>query len=87
MNFICKNLNKEKFKKEKLKSTKLLMNINKSLQNTLYNQYFSDYEKIVRVVGQILRFSYNSSNPKEKIKGELTSEEFHKAEMKVLWMI
>ena len=79
--------NEEDVEKEKLKSVKLLMNSDKNLENTWYYRYFSRYEKIVSLVGWILRFIYNSSNPKEKVKGELTSQEFHKAEMKIVWMI
>ena len=38
-------------------------------------------------VGWILRFKSSSSNPKEKLKGESTSQEFHKTQMTILWMI
>ena len=41
----------------------------------------------MRLVGWIFHFTYNSSNPKVKVKGESTSQEFHKAEMKKFWMI
>lgn len=41
----------------------------------------------MRLVGWILRFRLNSSNPKARIKGELTSQEFKKAETKIVYMI
>lgn len=87
MDFICQNINEEDVEREKLKSTKLLINVDENSQNTWYYHYFSCYEKIVRLVGWILRFKHNTCNTKDKVKGELTSQEFHKAEMKIAWMI
>lgn len=54
---------------------------------TSYYRYFYNYKRILRLIGWILRFKYNSSQPKEQRKGELASQEFHHAEMKLSWTI
>ena len=42
MNFICKDTNEEDIeKKKKLKSVKLLMNVDENLENSWYYRYFS----------------------------------------------
>ena len=67
MDFICKNTN-EDVEKEKLKSMKLLINIDENLENAWYYRYFLHSEKIVSLVAWILHFKYNFSNLKEKVK-------------------
>ncbi|XP_061708236.1 uncharacterized protein LOC133518592 [Cydia pomonella] len=49
--------------------------------------YFSKYTMIVRMVGWILRFSYNCKNTHNKKSGELTCEEFQCAEKRLLKIV
>ncbi|GFU51505.1 integrase catalytic domain-containing protein [Trichonephila clavipes] len=49
--------------------------------------YFSNYDRIIRLVAWMLRFKHNCKNVTGKKHGELTVTEFQEAETKVLLMI
>lgn len=79
MNSICQNIKEEETKKEKLKSAKLLVNVDEKAERIWLYRYFSSYVRIICLVGQLFRFRYNYSNPNEYIKRGLTSHEFKRA--------
>lgn len=52
-----------------------------------YLQHFSKYSQIVRMVGWIRRFIWNSLNPNDRKKGELTVLEIEQAERRLLKIV
>lgn len=60
-------------------------NCNNGIINTF--TYFSIYTKIIRMLAWILRFAYNTQPENVKKKGELTYEEYERAENKMLKII
>lgn len=79
--------NEEEIEKEKSKTTYILANNEPSRVVNWYYRYFSNYDRIIRLVAWILRFKHNCTNVTKKEHGELTATEFQEAEMKVLLMI
>ncbi|XP_055948250.1 uncharacterized protein LOC129981435 [Argiope bruennichi] len=74
--------NEEEIRKEKSKTTFILSNNEACGVANWYYRYFSNYDRIVRLVAWILRFMNNCKNITEKKHGELTATEFQEAEMK-----
>ncbi|KAG5899978.1 hypothetical protein JTB14_034547 [Gonioctena quinquepunctata] len=48
---------------------------------------FSSYSKVIRMIGWILRFSYERKNKGRRIKGELNCEEIEECETRLLKII
>ncbi|KAG5874702.1 hypothetical protein JTB14_015433 [Gonioctena quinquepunctata] len=48
---------------------------------------FSSYGKVIKMIGWILRFSYNVKNKGKRIKGELNYEEIEESETRLLKII
>ncbi|KAF2896295.1 hypothetical protein ILUMI_09880, partial [Ignelater luminosus] len=51
-----------------------------------YYRRFSQYKKIVRLMGWMLRF-FNNSKTRQHVKGELTAQKYNAAEMRVLLLV
>ncbi|GBL55755.1 hypothetical protein AVEN_107240-1 [Araneus ventricosus] len=67
---------------------KSLANTENIIQCNRIYSFLSKYQQIVRLVGWMLRFKNNCLCAKEeRTRGELTSSEFHKAELKLVLMI
>lgn len=73
--------------KEKLKGTtcSMLVTNNKSIDEMF--KYFSKYEKNVRMIAWILRFSNNCKSRNKKITGPLSVEEIETAEVYILKVV
>ncbi|GBM83167.1 hypothetical protein AVEN_43665-1 [Araneus ventricosus] len=67
---------------------KSLANTENIIQCNRIYSFFFKYQQLVRLVGWMLRFKHNCLCTKEEItRGELTSSEFHEAELKLVSMI
>ncbi|GBO35440.1 hypothetical protein AVEN_98825-1, partial [Araneus ventricosus] len=87
-NILNEDTDEDEIEKEKLKSMKSLANTENIVQCNRIYSFFSKYQQIVRLVGWMLRFKHNCLCTKEeRTRGELTSSEFHKAELKLVLMI
>lgn len=75
----------EVFKEKKQNTASLTIGVNDS---NWFLSYFSSYKKIVRMVGWILRFSYNCRNKKEdRLQCELSIDEYLEAERRIIRIV
>ncbi|GBM52317.1 hypothetical protein AVEN_126397-1 [Araneus ventricosus] len=87
-NILNEDINEDGIEKEKSKSIKSLANTENIIQCNRIYSFFSKYQQLVRLVGWVLRFEHNCLCTKEeRTRVELTSSEFHKAELKLVSII
>ncbi|GFV11463.1 hypothetical protein TNCV_1695871 [Trichonephila clavipes] len=79
--------NEEEIGEERSKASYVLTNNEAGGVENWYYRYFSNYDRIIRLIAWILRFKDNCKNVTGKNHGELTVTEFQEAETKVLFMI
>ncbi|GFY12090.1 integrase catalytic domain-containing protein [Trichonephila clavipes] len=72
--------NEEEIGKERSKASYVLTNNEAGGVENWYYRYFSNYDRIIHLVAQILRFMHKCKNVTGKKHGELTVTEFQEAE-------
>ncbi|KAF2884746.1 hypothetical protein ILUMI_21421 [Ignelater luminosus] len=78
--------NEEEINSERKKNVvSALLNSN-NLTLDWYYRWFSQYKKIVKSIGWMLKF-FNNSKIKQHIKGELIAQEYNAAEIRVLLLV
>lgn len=83
------NFNEEEVNKEK-KKTVVSSTLSSTIVNTTADWYytkFSQFKKVVRTIGWMMRFKHNTLKKDDQKCGELTAEEYSAAEKKVLMLV
>ncbi|GFQ83908.1 hypothetical protein TNCT_521801 [Trichonephila clavata] len=74
--------NEEEIEKERSETSFVLTNNETGGVENWYYRYFSNYDRIIRLVAWILRFKHNCKSVTGKKPDELTVTEFQEAETK-----